>query len=516
MVEQQAKAALALKAAGTVNPSFVPPSQLERREQQQQYSQVNQQTRHARRLYIGNVPEFVEEAEVKQFFCDCIARATSSPQQQQQQQQQEDPILSVYINRERRFSFVEFRTIEMCTSCLQLDGINLCQKGIVKIKRPNDFNPQLLTPDPHGMAGFDASQLGIVSTAVPDGPHKIFIGGLPYHLSDAQVLELLQAFGRVKAFHLVRDAGSPTSKGYGFVEYSDGAAVTDVAVMGLEGMDLGGGKTLSARKAEARNDPTGGAAGAGMYGQMQMNGQMQMQMNGQMQMSGMYGPGMVPGGGGAAIAGAGGNVVGGVDIDALLNAAMGGAAPPPPPIMAAMSAPIPQQQQQPIMGSMQMPMNTNTNGGGLNAMDIANAASNALEAAFGGMPAAAPSAAAAQPAASYQQQQQQQQTNILVLHHMVMDQDLAADEDYADLYDEVKGECEKFGRLLSMKIPRPQDRYKPSSVKKIFLEYVSSSDAAQAERELGGRAFGPNIVQVSWYYLLVRFDPWQSVVWLVG
>mmetsp|Transcript_4478 Transcript_4478/g.6828 ORF Transcript_4478/g.6828 Transcript_4478/m.6828 type:complete len:270 (+) Transcript_4478:1-810(+) len=258
-------------------------------------------------------------------------------------------------------------------------------------------------------------------------------------------------------------------------------------------MDLGGGKTLSARKAEARN--AGGSNGHhhAVAGSSHPYGG-----------GGMYDPGLggVGVGVGQAASSSGANVVGGVDIDALLNAAMGGAAPVPAAVPA---APM-------VMGMNGVTTGAgNANGAAMNAMDIANAASSALEAAFGG--AAATSAVPPvimppqQAVPPYQQQQpqqqpqtQQQQTSILVLHNMVMDQDLATDEDYADLYDEVKGECEKFGRLLSMKIPRPQDhQYSPTSVKKIFLEYVSAADAAQAERELAGRAFGPNIVQCTYF-----------------
>ena len=78
-----------------------------------------------------------------------------------------------------------------------------------------------------------------------------------------------------------------------------------------------------------------------------------------------------------------------------------------------------------------------------------------------------------------------------------MDEDLATNEAFTDLYDEVKGECEKYGRLVSMKIPRASDGHAPSAMKKIFLEYASPSDASNAANELGGRAFGPNVVQVS-------------------
>jgi len=450
-MELQAKAAYALKAAGTVNPSFVHPSQLSGN-----YSgggnggPVNQQTRHARRLYVGNVPEDINEAEVKQFFVECVETTT-----RRSWRNDDDPILSVYINRERRFAFVEFTTVEMCTSCLALDGINLAGKGIVKIKRPNDFNPALLTPNPAGMSGFDASLLGIVSSSVPDGPNKIFLGGLPYHLTDAQVLELLAAFGRVKAFHLVRDVGSATSKGYGFVEYSD-PNVTDVAVMGLEGMELGGGKSLTARKASARE----GGSDLDQHIPIPTPGR-SMETN---------------------LMSTGTNVVGGVDVDALLNAAMGGAEPMP-----ALS------HQQPTISSASL-AEAHSVSAAVDAMFANAGATGAPPPLSNGVHGDASNMSMPQGNNMYQHP-----SSILVLLNMVMDEDLATDETFTDLYDEVKGECEKFGRLISMKIPRPIDRYPMSAVKKIFLEYNSIQDAQNAERELAGRAFGPNVVQCAYF-----------------
>ena len=38
------------------------------------------------------------------------------------------------------------------------------------------------------------SRLGVVSTTVAHGLNKMFVGGLPYHLKDRQVLELLNDF----------------------------------------------------------------------------------------------------------------------------------------------------------------------------------------------------------------------------------------------------------------------------------------------------------------------------------
>jgi splicing factor U2AF subunit len=86
---------------------------------------------------------------------------------------------------------------------------------------------------------------------VSDGPNKVFIGGLPYHLTDENVKELLSAFGPLKSFHLVREAGSITSRGYGFCEYVD-PQITAIACEGLNNMQIGE-KTLTVRIASSGN-----------------------------------------------------------------------------------------------------------------------------------------------------------------------------------------------------------------------------------------------------------------------
>ena len=65
-----------------------------------------QQTRHARRLYIGNIPD-INENDVHNFFRDAIRSSIiidpNNPNPSHQKQYIEnDPIISVYINRERR------------------------------------------------------------------------------------------------------------------------------------------------------------------------------------------------------------------------------------------------------------------------------------------------------------------------------------------------------------------------------------------------------------------------------
>ena len=139
------------------------------------FSAVPQQTRHARRLYIGHLPPNVDEQELHVFFRGAIEQALSG---NNNNNSQVDPILSVYINHERRFCFLEFREVAMATVCMALDGINISGKGKVKVKRPNDYNPTMAPPvHPSSLPVLDVSKLGIISCNVADGPNKLFIGG---------------------------------------------------------------------------------------------------------------------------------------------------------------------------------------------------------------------------------------------------------------------------------------------------------------------------------------------------
>lgn len=138
------------------------------------FTAVPQQTRHARRLYIGHLPPNVTEQELHVFFRSAIDQALV-----EKPPGGEDPILSVYINHERRFCFLEFKTVEMATACMELDGIDIHGKGKVKVKRPNDYNPTMAPKvHPSAIPVLDVSRLGIVSGTVQDGPNKVFIGGM--------------------------------------------------------------------------------------------------------------------------------------------------------------------------------------------------------------------------------------------------------------------------------------------------------------------------------------------------
>ncbi|KAJ8345585.1 hypothetical protein SKAU_G00297780 [Synaphobranchus kaupii] len=196
----------------------------------------SQMTRQARRLYVGNIPFGVTEESMAEFFNAQMRLAGLS-------QAPSNPVLAVQINQDKNFAFLEFRSVDETTQAMAFDGI-VFQGQSLKIRRPHDYRP---LPGISEQPAFHVP--GVVSTVVPDSPHKLFIGGLPNYLNDDQlgaVKELLTSFGPLKAFNLVKDSATSLSKGYAFCEYVDISA-TDQAAAGLNGMQLGDKKLIVQR-----------------------------------------------------------------------------------------------------------------------------------------------------------------------------------------------------------------------------------------------------------------------------
>ncbi|KPP63759.1 Splicing factor U2AF-like [Scleropages formosus] len=204
----------------------------------------SQMTRQARRLYVGNIPFGLTEEAMADFFNTQMRLAGLS-------QGPTNPVLAVQINQDKNFAFLEFRSVDETTQAMAFDGI-IFQGQSLKIRRPHDYRP---LPGISEQPAFHVP--GVVSTVVPDSPHKLFVGGLPNYLSDDQqshithgslftVKELLTSFGPLKAFNLVKDSATSLSKGYAFCEYVDVSA-TDQAVAGLNGMQLGDKKLIVQR-----------------------------------------------------------------------------------------------------------------------------------------------------------------------------------------------------------------------------------------------------------------------------
>nr|XP_053643381.1 splicing factor U2AF 50 kDa subunit-like isoform X2 [Cherax quadricarinatus] len=194
-------------------------------------------TRQARRLYVGNIPFGVTEEEMMEFFNQQMHLAGLA-------QAAGNPVLACQVNLDKNFAFLEFRSIDETTQAIAFDGINFKGQSL-KIRRPHDYQPMPGMSE-HPTLTTMPVIAGVVSTVVPDSPHKIFIGGLPNYLNEDQVKELLMSFGQLRAFNLVKDSATGLSKGYAFCEYVD-VSLTDQAIHGLNGMQLGDKKLVVQR-----------------------------------------------------------------------------------------------------------------------------------------------------------------------------------------------------------------------------------------------------------------------------
>uniref|UniRef100_A0AC35U8V4 Splicing factor U2AF subunit n=1 Tax=Rhabditophanes sp. KR3021 TaxID=114890 RepID=A0AC35U8V4_9BILA len=302
----------------------------------------------SRRLYVGNIPFGCNEEAMLDFFNQQMTYARLS-------QAPGNPVLACQINLDKNFAFIEFRSIDETSAGMAFDGITFMKQQL-KIRRPRDYQP----------IGTDSGVMYGVSNVVNDSPHKIFIGGLPTILTSDQVKDLLQAFGPLKAFNLVKDNKTNLSKGYAFCEYAD-PSVTDPAINGLNGMELEDKKLV---------------------------------------------------------------------VQLSCANSRGGLVPPP----------IGNQ----IVG-----------------IDLSQGAGPATE--------------------------------VLCLLNMVTEEELRNAEDYEDIYEDIREECQRYGNVVSMQIPRPIEGLPVPGIGKVLIEFSTKAECQKAQAALTGRKFDNRVVCTSYF-----------------
>lgn len=326
-----------------------------------------QTSRHARRLYVGNLPADTTDAQIGDFFNRALKASKGV-------ESEGDPVISVYINLEKRFAFIETRTVREAAAGLSLDGVRF-RDMFLRLRRPNDYNAAT-AGNPRPPDGFNPSILGIVSTQVSDGPNKVFIGGIPYNLTEEQIKSLLQSYGPLAAFNLIKEPSTGMSKGFAFFEFVD-PSVVDAACAGLHGMQVGD-KTLTVRRASSS-----------------------------------------AGGNTATHASMGTSVV-----------QDGGAARPP-------------------------------------------VSANVLLTSS---------------------------TTVVELRNVVTKEEVANDEEFEDIKDDMEEEAGKFGKLESVVIPRPRDGPgMEAGIGRVFLKYSTKEEAERAHATMSGRRFGENTVEATFF-----------------
>ncbi|PON96081.1 U2 snRNP auxilliary factor, large subunit, splicing factor [Trema orientale] len=325
---------------------------------------TQQATRHARRVYVGGLPPLANEQTIATFFSGVMTAIGGNSSGSG------DAVVNVYINHEKKFAF----------------GV------AVRVRRPTDYNPALAAtlgpsqPSPH----LNLAAVGLIPGAITgaEGPERVFVGGIPYYFTEDQIKELLESFGALRGFDLVKDKDTGNSKGYGFCVYKD-PAVTDLACASLNGIKMGD-KTLTVRRATAST------------------GQSKSEQDN---------------------------------------------------ILAQAQQHIAIQKMALQHGGVKLP--------GTGMTHVANA---------------------------------ECPTRILCLTEAISADQLKDDEEYEEILEDMRDECGKFGIVVNVIIPRPNQSGEPiSGVGKVFLEYADTAGCANARNVLDGRKFGGNIVSAVFY-----------------
>lgn len=89
---------------------------------------------------------------------------------------------------------------------------------------------------------------------------------------------------------------------------------------------------------------------------------------------------------------------------------------------------------------------------------------------------------------------------VLCLLNMVTPDELKDDEEYEDILEDIKEECNRYGVVRSLEIPRPLDGVEDvPGVGKVFVEFVNVDFCVKAQQALTGRKFANRIVVTSFY-----------------
>eukprot|EP00924_Labyrinthula_sp_SR-Ha-C_P005985 snap_masked-scaffold_14-processed-gene-11.16-mRNA-1 protein AED:0.40 eAED:0.40 QI:0/-1/0/1/-1/1/1/0/452 len=143
-------------------------------------------------------------------------------------------VVSIYLNKKKKFAFLEVNDYNLATSIIQnLNGVKF--KGMsLNLRRPANYVSDS-APPPGEIPPMDVTKVGMLrgkpSSFVENSPEKVYVAGIPYDISEEQLQELLESYGRLASLCIIKD------KGYAFCQYKD-PNVTDEACKGLNGIPV--------------------------------------------------------------------------------------------------------------------------------------------------------------------------------------------------------------------------------------------------------------------------------------
>lgn len=156
-------------------------------------------SRQARRIVVTKLPPASTAAEINEFFNGLVQRLNIY------KQGSGDAVKDTKKSLSGGMAMVEFAESSYATTILALEEDIMFMGVNLELRRPGDY----IVQPPDAAEGLTSDT---VSSDVVDSTEKIVIKGLPVYLASEQGLELVEAFGAVQSWILIRENDSSESK----------------------------------------------------------------------------------------------------------------------------------------------------------------------------------------------------------------------------------------------------------------------------------------------------------------
>jgi RNA recognition motif-containing protein len=96
-------------------------------------------------------------------------------------------------------------------------------------------------------------------------------------------------------------------------------------------------------------------------------------------------------------------------------------------------------------------------------------------------------------------QRENNPSKVICFKNMINLKEIEDEDEYDDLYDDVMEECKNYGKVIQVKIPRPDSHETITGLGKVFVEYATRDGAAFAKEHLQGKNFRGRKVEVVYF-----------------
>jgi splicing factor U2AF subunit len=200
-----------------------------------------------RKLIVSSIPLDSTIDELKTFF-ETAMRALAPESQE---------IVGITIAEDKTHAVLEFGNKEDILTCSKLDGSEFRGRRL-KVLRHMAYLKDRIKEMKEAIREKERKErdtANILNCSIfPNHENRVFMGNLPTNIPEEDVRRMVESFGRLKSFSLVKTAATQGhNRGFCFFEFWD-PKVTDKAIEQLNGLEMGDKKIKVQRASQNRRD----------------------------------------------------------------------------------------------------------------------------------------------------------------------------------------------------------------------------------------------------------------------